>query len=105
VSGEIPAEVVYEDDHVLAFRDIQPQAPVHVLIVTRAHVATINDLRAEHEPAMTALLAAAPRIARDQGVADDGYRLVMNCLEKAGQSVFHIHMHLMGGREFQWPPG
>ena len=105
VSGDIPADIVHRDDHVVAFRDLNPQAPVHVLLVPRRHVATVNDLRAEHADDLAALLGAAPMVARDQGVADDGYRLVINCLEGAGQSVFHLHLHLLGGRSFGWPPG
>ena len=103
--GEIPADIVYEDDEILAFRDIAPQAPVHVLVIPRRHVATLNDLRAEHGALMGAMTLAAARIARDEDIADDGYRLVMNCLEGAGQSVFHVHLHLLGGRRMIWPPG
>jgi len=102
---ELPSETVYEDDRVMAFRDLNPQAPVHVLIVPKRHVATVNDLREEHAEDLTALWLAAARIARDQGVADSGYRLVVNCQEGAGQSVFHLHVHLLGGRGMTWPPG
>lgn len=102
---KIDADVLYEDDALVAFRDINPQAPVHILIIPRAHIATINDLRSEHGELLGRLLLAAPKIARDQGVEDDGYRLVLNCQEGAGQSVFHLHMHLLGGRRMSWPPG
>lgn len=105
VRGEIPTDLVFENDHVLAFRDIAPQAPVHILIVPKQHLATVNDFRPEHRETLTQLLLAAPKIAVDQGVDEDGYRLVLNCQEGAGQSVFHVHMHLLGGRRMQWPPG
>jgi len=105
IAGEIPADVVYETDRVLAFRDLNPQAPTHVLIVPRRHVATINDITAEDATEVGLLIAAAARIAEDQGVAADGYRVVMNCNAAAGQTVFHLHLHLLGGRNFSWPPG
>jgi len=102
---EVDAGVVFEDDAVLAFRDINPQAPVHVLIIPKQHVATVNDLRDEHAELLSRLFLTAAKIARDHDVADEGYRLVVNCQEGAGQSVFHLHMHLLGGRTFRWPPG
>ncbi len=102
---EIESDVVYEDDRLLAFRDANPQAPVHVLLVPKDHVPTVNDLRTEHRDLVGGLLLAAAKIARDQDVAEDGYRLVMNCGEGAGQSVFHLHLHLLGGRRMNWPPG
>jgi histidine triad (HIT) family protein len=102
---ELDAAVVYEDDDVLAFKDIQPQAPVHVLVIPKRHLATLNDLRPDHGDLIVRLVLAATKIARDQGVADDGYRLVWNCQEGAGQSVFHLHLHLLGGRRLNWPPG
>ena len=105
VAGDIPAELVHDDDRVVAFRDINPQAPTHVLIIPREHIATINDLDAEHEPLIGALYSAAKKIAAAEGLSDDGYRVVMNCNEGAGQSVFHIHLHLLGGRPLHWPPG
>lgn len=104
-SGELEAEVVHETDRLLAFRDISPKAPVHILLIPRQHVASVNDLGEEHREVLADLFQAASRIARDQGVDEDGYRLVVNCGEGAGQSVFHLHMHLLGGRPFQWPPG
>jgi len=105
VAGDIPAKIVHADDQAIAFRDIDPKAPTHVLVVPREHIATVNDLRAEHERVVGRLFTIARQVARDEGLANDGYRLVMNCGEGAGQSVFHIHLHLLGGRAFRWPPG
>lgn len=105
VDGDIPADVVYQSDAAIAFRDINPQAPTHVLIIPRRHVSTINDLNAGDEELVGNLVLAAKEIARQEGLADDGYRVVMNCGEEAGQSVFHIHLHLLGGRLLNWPPG
>jgi histidine triad (HIT) family protein len=104
-SGELDADIVYEDDDVLAVRDINPQAPTHVLIVPRKHVATINDLEADDAQTIGAMFLAAKRVAADEGIAEPGYRVTMNCNEGAGQSVFHIHLHLLGGRGLGWPPG
>ncbi len=103
--GEIPAEIVFENDLVLAFRDVNPQAPTHILIVPRKHIATTNDLKPEDAELMGHLFLAAQEIAGHEGIAEDGYRLVVNCNSKAGQTVFHIHMHLLGGRSMTWPPG
>jgi histidine triad (HIT) family protein len=105
VAGKIDADVVFEDDTVLAFRDINPQAPTHILIVPRKHVATINDLTEADADDVARLFLAARTIAKEEGLAEDGYRVVMNCMEGAGQSVFHIHLHLLGGRPLRWPPG
>jgi len=106
IAGDIGADIVYETDQVLAFRDINPQAPTHVLIIPRRHVATINDIAEEQaEDEIGRLYAAAAHIAKDAGIADDGYRVVMNCNEAAGQTVFHLHLHLLGGRNMAWPPG
>ena len=105
VEGEIPADIVYENDTVLAFRDINPQAPTHILIIPREHIGTINDLSPEHEAVVGRLFMAAKEIAAAEGLTEKGYRVVMNCGEGAGQSVFHIHLHLLGGRGFDWPPG
>lgn len=105
IRREIPAGLVYEDDLVLAFDDVNPQAPVHTLIIPKEHVATVNDLGAKHSGLLAAMFAAAKSVARAKSVADDGYRLVLNCHERAGQSVFHVHMHLLGGRAMRWPPG
>lgn len=101
---EIEADLVAEGDEWIAFRDISPQAPTHVLVVPRRHLATLDDLEAD-QPLAGALFGAAARIARDEDLVEDGYRVVVNCGAGAGQSVFHVHLHLMGGRRFTWPPG
>jgi histidine triad (HIT) family protein len=101
----ISSTVVYEDEHLLAFRDIAPQAPTHILIIPKEHVATLNDL-GEREAALAArMLLAAKQLAADEGIDQSGYRCVFNCMRGAGQSVFHIHLHLLGGRPMHWPPG
>ncbi len=105
IDRQIPADIVFETEDVLAFRDINPQAPVHVLIIPKVHIRTINDIEQEHEALVGKLFTAAREIAAQEGVAEDGYRVVMNCNEGAGQSVFHIHLHLLGGRGLTWPPG
>lgn len=105
VSGEISPDVVYQDEQILAFRDINPQAPVHVLIVPRRHVATTNDLGPEDAALAGRLVLAGREIAVSEGVHESGYRLVLNCNEGAGQSVFHLHLHLLAGRRLGWPPG
>ncbi|OOZ40203.1 histidine triad nucleotide-binding protein [Solemya pervernicosa gill symbiont] len=105
VAGEIEPQCVYEDEQVLAFRDINPQAPTHVLIIPKQHLSTINDLDHEHEQLVGRLYIAAQKIAATEGLADSGYRTVMNCNADAGQTVFHIHLHLLGGRRLGWPPG
>jgi len=105
VAGDIPAELLYEDEHVVAFKDINPQAPVHNLIIPKKHIATINDLQIEDEIVVGNMFLAAKTIAEKEGIADQGYRTVMNCGESAGQTVFHIHLHLLAGRQLGWPPG
>ncbi|MFA7096446.1 MAG: histidine triad nucleotide-binding protein [Gammaproteobacteria bacterium] len=105
VAGEIKPDVVYEDADVLAFRDINPQAPTHVLIIPKRHVATLNDLEPEHAELVGKLFLAARHIAQQEGIAERGYRTVFNCNQDAGQAVFHIHLHLLGGRPLGWPPG
>ncbi len=105
LAGDVPADIIYESDDAVAFRDINPQAPTHVLIVPRQHIATVNDLTDEDFDTVSKLFMAAQAIAKDEGLADDGYRMVMNCNAGAGQSVFHIHLHLLGGRLMSWPPG
>ncbi len=105
LDGVIPADVIYESDTAIAFRDINPQAPTHVLIIPRKHIATINDLEEGDEPLIGSLFLAAREIAAREGVSEVGYRTTINCNEGAGQSVFHIHLHLLGGRGFSWPPG
>jgi histidine triad (HIT) family protein len=105
VSGDIPAEKVFENDHAIGFQDLNPQAPTHVLVIPKKHVSTINDLQDEDKALVGEMFLAAKQIAADQGLAEKGYRTVMNCNEEAGQTVFHIHLHLLGGRRMQWPPG
>lgn len=105
IAREIPADIVYETDEVLAFRDINPQAPLHVLIIPKAHIATMNDLDDSHHELVGKLFQAATEIARSEGVDEDGYRVVMNCNAAGGQAVYHIHLHLLGGRQMGWPPG
>lgn len=98
IAKEIPADIVYEDDLVLAFRDIAPQAPTHILIIPKREIATANDVTAEDEATLGRLLLAAAKLAEKEGIAADGYRLIVNCNKHGGQEVFHLHMHLLGGR-------
>ncbi len=105
IEGRIPATKVYEDEWCVAFRDINPKAPTHVLIVPRKHIPTLNDLACEDAELVGRLFLAAKNIAADEGIAKPGYRTVFNCNAAAGQAVFHIHLHLLGGRELGWPPG
>ncbi len=105
IRREIPADIVYEDEQVLAFRDINPAAPVHVLIIPKKSIPTINDLDEADEPLVGHLFTVAARLARELGCDQNGYRVVMNCNRDGGQSVYHIHLHLLGGRQMQWPPG
>lgn len=105
VAGEIPAKIAHEDDSTFAFHDIDPRAPVHVLIVPRAHIASVNELTKENAAVLGDMFRAAKHLAAELGVADSGYRLVMNNGAHAGQSVDHIHLHLLGGRDLKWPPG
>jgi histidine triad (HIT) family protein len=104
IDKEIPAGIVYEDEHCLAFRDIHPQAPVHVLIIPRKVIATHDQVGNEDQELLGHLHLVASRLARQLGISD-GYRLVLNCKEPAGQTVPHLHLHLLGGRNFGWPPG
>lgn len=105
VDGSIPAKKVFEDDQMLAFEDIHPQAPMHVLIIPKAHVATVNDLTPEHDAIVGAMARRAAAIARERGFDAAGYRTVINTNAQAGQTVFHLHMHVLGGRTMNWPPG
>ena len=105
INREIPADIVYEDEHVLAFRDISPQAPVHVLFIPKQAKATLDELQPGDEAYIGRLLVAAAEYARREGFAEAGYRTVINCNGDGGQSVFHIHLHLLAGRQLQWPPG
>ena len=103
--GEIPGDIVYENDYVLAFNDINPVAPTHILIIPKEHISTLNDLEEEHTQIMGELFLAAKAIANDKGVSESGYRTVFNCNKEAQQTVFHIHLHLIAGRQMTWPPG
>lgn len=103
--GEIPTDIVFENDDVLAFNDINPQAPVHILIIPRLHISTVNDVAENNALIMGKLFSAAKTIAKQKNVSEDGYRLVVNCNAGAGQTVFHLHMHLLAGRVLTWPPG
>lgn len=104
-SGEIPTDLLYEDDDVVAFRDIHPQAPNHVIVIPRRHIATLLETSAGDTELLGRMQQAAISIARDEGLDASGFRLVTNCLDDGGQSVFHIHLHLLGGRRLGWPPG
>jgi histidine triad (HIT) family protein len=104
-SGDIQAQVIHETDETIAFRDINPQAPVHALIIPKRHIPSINHLQGADAEIVGKLFLAAREIAADEGFAEPGYRVTMNCNAAAGQTVFHIHLHLLGGREFSWPPG
>ena len=105
IAGQIPGSLVYEDQDVAAFRDINPQAPLHVLIVPRRHIATLNDLTQADDAVVGSMFRAAAALAKRHGCADRGYRTVFNTNREAGQTVFHIHLHLLGGRALGWPPG
>ena len=104
-AGEIPSTKVYEDERVVAFEDLQPQAPMHVLIIPRAHIATLNDLSPEHDTLVGEMIRRAAALAAERGYAQGGYRTVFNCNSHAGQTVFHIHLHVLAGRRLSWPPG
>jgi histidine triad (HIT) family protein len=104
-SGEIPTSKVFEDTDVLAFNDINPQAPLHVLVIPKRHIATTNDLGEADEALIGKLVRAAAALATQEGYADRGYRVLFNCNAEAGQTVFHVHLHLLAGRNLGWPPG
>lgn len=105
LAGEIPSEKVYEDDKIYAFKDIDPKAPVHVLVVPKEHIPSLNEATEEHQELLGYLNLQLPKIAWQLGIHKSGYRIVANTGSGAGQTVFHIHYHLLGGRELQWPPG
>jgi histidine triad (HIT) family protein len=105
IDKTIPADIVYEDDRVVAFRDVAPQAPTHILVIPRQHISTLNDLNESNNELIGHILYTAKTIAAAEGLAEDGYRVAMNCNNHGGQTVFHIHLHLLGGRQMQWPPG
>ena len=105
IAGDIPGAIVHQDDQLVAFKDINPQAPLHVLIVPRRHIATINDLNPGDDALVGSMFRRAAALAKEHGYADRGYRTVFNTNREAGQSVFHIHLHLLAGRGLTWPPG
>lgn len=105
INREIPGSIVYEDARLLAFNDINPQAPTHVLVVPKRHIASLNDLSGEDDGLVGEMVRRAAAIARERGIADGGFRTVFNTNRDAGQTVFHIHLHLLGGRTMHWPPG
>jgi histidine triad (HIT) family protein len=105
IGGQIPASIVYQDDRLVAFKDINPQAPMHVLIVPRRHIATLNDVAAEDDGLVGEMIRRGAALAREHGHSERGFRTVFNCNADAGQTVFHIHLHVLGGRGLAWPPG
>jgi len=105
IAGEIPSDTVYENESVFAFRDIEPKAPIHILIIPKEHITTTNDIDESHKTLMGEIILAANIIAEQEGIADSGYRTVFNCNQDGGQAVYHIHLHLLGGRQMMWPPG
>jgi len=105
ISKQIPANFVYEDEQVVVIKDINPQAPHHLLILPKEHIPTINDLQEQHKPLVGHMMLVVKKLAKDLKIDKSGYRVLMNCQEGAGQTVFHVHMHLLGGRTFNWPPG
>ncbi len=103
--GEIPSERVWEDEQCIAFRDINPAAPTHILVIPRKYIPTANDFQESNEQLLGHLLVVASKVAKAEGIAEDGYRLVINCNPAGGQTVYHLHMHVLGGRSLSWPPG
>jgi histidine triad (HIT) family protein len=105
IAGDIPADMVFENERILAFPDINPQAPTHILIIPKLHIPTLNDLQPEHSELIGELIRIASELAKKEGIAEAGYRTGFNCNDAGGQTVYHIHLHLLGGRTFGWPPG
>ena len=106
INKEIPADIVFESENILAFKDINPKAPVHVLIIPKIEIPKVTDVKgSEHAALLGEMIDAANKIAKDFGIADDGFRLVFNCGDNGGQDVYHLHLHLLGGRKMNWPPG
>ena len=105
INREIPADILFEDDDVMAFSDVSPQAPEHFLVIPKTAIATVNDIEEDQASLIGKMVLTAKNIANEKGIAKDGYRLVMNCNENGGQTVFHIHLHVLGGRALRWPPG
>jgi histidine triad (HIT) family protein len=105
IAGEIPGKFLYQDDRLVVLQDVNPQAPLHALVIPRKHVASLNELAGEDDGLVGEMVRRAAAVAREQGVAERGYRAVFNCNSEAGQTVFHIHLHVIGGRPMAWPPG
>jgi histidine triad (HIT) family protein len=105
INGDIPANILHRDDKVVAFNDINPQAPIHLLIIPMKHISTLNDLQEEDNALTGHMMQTAKKLAAEHGIAEEGYRVVMNCNAGAGQTVFHLHLHVLGGRRMTWPPG
>jgi histidine triad (HIT) family protein len=106
INKEIPADIVFESDIILAFKDINPQAPVHILIIPKIEIPKVTDLNGkEHAALLGEMIDAANKLAKDMGIAEEGFRLVFNCGDNGGQEVYHLHLHLLGGRQMKWPPG
>ncbi len=105
IAGEIPSKKVYEDDDIFAFEDINPTAPVHILVIPKKHIETLNDIKEEDEKLIGKIYTKISEIAKEKGIAEDGYRVISNCNKNGGQEVFHIHFHLLGGRKLLWPAG
>lgn len=104
-NGDISADILYQDEDVTVFKDVSPQAPVHFLVIPKKHITTLNDLQSDDEALIGKMMLAAKNVAADLGVAESGFRTTMNCNPDGGQSVYHIHMHVLGGRQMNWPPG
>jgi histidine triad (HIT) family protein len=102
---QIPATIIHQDDQVIAFRDISPQAPVHALVIPRRHITTLNDLQPADASLLGHMIITAQKVAAQDGIAESGFRLAMNCNKDGGQTVYHIHLHVLGGRAMHWPPG
>lgn len=105
VTREIPAKIVFEDNKVMAFEDVKPQAPVHIVIIPKHHMERLSDLKDEDARLLGSLVLTAKKVAREKGIQGSGYRVVINCNKDAGQAVLHVHLHLLGGRPMAWPPG
>ena len=105
INKEIPADIVYETDNVIAFKDVNPVAPVHILIIPKTHISTLNDVGDNHKLLVGEILLTSTMLAEKEGISDSGYRTVFNCNKNGGQEVYHIHLHLLGGRRMAWPPG
>ena len=105
ISNEIPSDCVFENENMYAFRDINPQAPVHILIIPKTHISTLNDVGDNHKLLVGEILLTSKMLAEKEGISDSGYRTVFNCNKNGGQDIYHIHLHLLGGRKMTWPPG